>query len=425
MSSARMSSNETSGLAAAKVDEARLWQRHMDMAKLGATPKGGVRRLALTDLDADARALLARWGAERGFKSYIDPIGNFFVRREGTDPSLPPVMSGSHSDTQPSGGKFDGIYGVLAALEALEAIDEAGISHRRAIECVVWTCEEGGARFPLGTLGSSVFAGSTALDEAVAMTDHEGVSVAEALVRTRARVPMAEDRPLGIKVDSFVEAHIEQGPELEALDKTIGVVTAIQGARRFTVAIEGEDGHAGTVKRARRKDAFVAAVDIAQALGKLFHDPEDRLRFTIGRFVVQPNAMAVIPGHVDFTIDFRHPEMEVLRRLGDQVEALCQAHAGPCAVSVKEISWTAPVPFTGLIPELIQTASDRLGLRSMPILSGAGHDSIYLAKLCPTAMIFIPCEKGISHNEVENATPFDLAAGTRVLAEVLVELANR
>ncbi len=418
-----MSSN--SSTAGAKVDEARLWQRHMDMAELGKTPKGGVRRLALTDLDADARAKLMGWGAKRGFKSYIDPIGNFFVRREGTDPSLPPVMSGSHSDTQPSGGRFDGIYGVLAAFEALEAIDDAGITTKRAIEAAIWTCEEGGARFPLGTMGSSVFAGTNKLDEVLKMKDHDGVTVAEALKRTRERVPGAIERPLGIKVASFVEAHIEQGPELEARGKTIGVVTTIQGSRRFVVEVTGEDGHAGTVTRARRKDAMFAAVDMVQALRKHFMDDDDRIRFTVGRFVVEPNAMAVIPGKVTFTIDFRHPEEKVLIELGDGVEPLVQSLRGPCTVKVTQFMRSQPVPFTGLLPELIQSAADRLGLSSMPILSGAGHDSIYLAKVCPTAMIFVPCEKGISHNEVENATPYDLASGTRVLAEVLVDLANR
>ena len=417
-----MSNSSTAG---AKVDEKRLWQRHMDMAELGKTPKGGVRRLALTDLDADARAKLMDWGNKRGFKSYIDPIGNFFVRREGTDPSLPPVMSGSHSDTQPSGGRFDGIYGVLAAFEALEAIDDAGIQTRRAIEATIWTCEEGGARFPLGTMGSSVFAGTNKLDEVLKMKDHDGVTVGEALARTRARLPGAIDRPLGVKVASFVEAHIEQGPELEARGKTIGVVTTIQGSRRFVVEVTGEDGHAGTVTRARRKDAMFAATDMVQALRRHFMDDDDRIRFTVGRFVVEPNAMAVIPGKVTFTIDFRHPEEKVLIELGDGVEPLVQSLKGPCEVKVTQFMRSQPVPFSGLLPELIQSAADRLGLSSMPILSGAGHDSIYLAKVCPTAMIFVPCEKGISHNEIENATPYDLASGARVLAEVLADLANR
>jgi N-carbamoyl-L-amino-acid hydrolase len=259
----------------------------------------------------------------------------------------------------------------------------------------------------------------------LALKDYDGVTVADAIATTRRAVPMAKDRPLGFPVSAFVEAHIEQGPELEAVGKTIGVVTDIQGARRFIVEVAGEDGHAGTVKRTRRRDAFVAACDIARALSDHFRDPADVIRFTIGRFTVTPNAPAVIPGHVAFTIDFRHPDNAVLTRLGDAVEGICRAHQGPCTATVKQTAWTEPVPFRGLIPDLIQDASDRLGLSSMKMLSGAGHDSIYLAKVCPTGMIFVPCEKGISHNETENATPGDLAAGTRVLAEVLVALAER
>ncbi len=413
------------GKAAAKVDEARLWQRHMDMAALGRTPKGGVRRLALTDLDNEARALLARWGARRGFESFIDPIGNFFVRREGTDPGLAPVMSGSHTDTQPSGGRFDGIFGVLAALEALEAIDDAGIRTRRAVECTVWTCEESaGGQWP-GTLGSSVFAGVRPLADMLALAGFDGLTVGEALKRTRAHLPMAADRPLGVPVSAFVEAHIEQGPELEALGKTIGVVTAIQGVRRFLIEVTGEDGHSGTLRHAWRKDAFAAGARIAVALQAHFHDPLDVVRFTIGRFVVEPNAPAVVPGKVTFSIDFRHPDNAVLARLGDGVDAVCLAHRGPCEVKATETLWVKPTAFSGLLPELIQSAADRLGLSSMPILSGAGHDSIYLARVCPSAMIFVPCEKGISHNEAESATPYDLASGARVLAEVLADLANR
>jgi N-carbamoyl-L-amino-acid hydrolase len=284
----------------------------------------------------------------------------------------------------------------------------------------------GGRRaLPAGTMGSSVFAGTNKLDDVLKLKDHDGVTVAAALERTRARVPGAIDRPLGQKVSAFVEAHIEQGPELEARGKTIGVVTAIQGSRRFLVEVTGEDGHAGTVSRARRKDAVFAATDMVQALRKHFTDAEDLIRFTVGRFVVEPNAMAVIPGKVTFTIDFRHPDEAVIVKLGDEVEPLCQSLRGPCEVKVTQFMRSQPVAFTGLLPQLIQSAADRFKLSSMPILSGAGHDSIYLAKVCPTAMIFVPCEKGISHNEIENATPYDLASGARVLAEVLAELANR
>ncbi|MBI1778258.1 MAG: hydantoinase/carbamoylase family amidase [Proteobacteria bacterium] len=419
------SATELEGRAAALVDEARLWRRHMEMAKLGATPKGGVRRPALTSDDNRARALLAEWGAAIGFTSAIDPIGNFFVRREGSEATALPVVSGSHTDTQPSGGKFDGIYGVLAALEAMEAIERAGIKTRRPIEAAVWTSEEGGSRFQLGCLGSSVFAGATPLADALAAKDYDGVSVATAIEETRRAVPMAADRALGFPLSAFVEAHIEQGPELEAVGKTIGIVTVIQGARRFLIEVTGEDGHAGTVKRALRKDAFLAAIRMAAALERHFHDPEDVVRFTIGRFVVTPNAPAVIPGRVIFTVDFRHPEPSVLDRLGDGVARICEAAKGPCGVKVEQTSATKPVHFSGLVPDLVEAAARRLKLPAMRMLSGAGHDSIYLNRCCPTGMIFVPCEKGISHSEIENAAPSDLAAGARVLAEVLVELANR
>jgi N-carbamoyl-L-amino-acid hydrolase len=412
------------GLASAKVDEARLWRRHMDMAKLGATPKGGVRRLALDANDAKARALLLDWGRRRGFSAFIDPIANFFIRRDGTDRHADPVLSGSHTDTQPSGGRFDGIYGVLAAFEALEAIEDAGIRTRRPIELAVWTCEEGGA-YLTGTMGSSVFVGARKLDDVLRLKGTDDAPITAAIAATRRAVSEAADRPLGFPISAFVEAHIEQGPELEAVGKTIGVVTVIQGCRRFFVEVDGEDGHAGTVKRSRRRDAFVSACDIAHALRRHFHDPDEIIRFTIGRFVVTPNAPAVIPGHVTFSIDFRHPDDGVLRRLGDAVADVCRAHQGACTASVREAVWAKPVELCGAIPDLIEATAGRLGLSHMRMLSGAGHDAMYIAQVAPVGMIFVPCEKGISHNEVENATPADLAAGARVLAEVLVELADR
>jgi N-carbamoyl-L-amino-acid hydrolase len=410
--------------ASTHVDEQRLWARHMEFAKLGATPRGGVRRLALDGNDIEARRRLVAWARGLGFSAFLDPVGNLFLRREGSERDAPPILAGSHTDTQPSGGRFDGIYGVLAACEAIEAIERAGVATRRAVEAVVWTCEEGGARFPIGTMGSSAFAGVKKLDDILAATDDSGVSVARALEETRAALADVAARSLGFPVGGFVEAHIEQGPELEARDLTIGVVTGIQGARRFLVEVEGEDAHAGTTTRARRKDALSAAVRMVSALEPVFHDREDTVRFTVGRFRVQPDAPAVVPGHAMFTIDFRHPEDAVLTRLGDQIEAICRAQAGPCSVRITETSRSAPVPFTSEVPHLIDAAAGRLGLSKMRILSGAGHDAMHLARLCPTGMIFVPCERGVSHNETENATPADLAAGTRVLADVLVAMAN-
>lgn len=396
----------------------------MEMAWLGATAAGGVRRLALDPLDIEARRLLVRWARELGFRCSVDAVGNLFMRRDGGDPHAAPVLSGSHTDTQPSGGKFDGIYGVLAALEALEAIARAGIGTRRPIEAVVWTAEEGGARFPVGLLGSGAFTGAKPLAEILAMSGDDGATFGEAMAALRGRLADVEERALGFPVAAFVEAHIEQGPMLETTGNTIGVVTTIQGARRFLVDITGEDAHAGTTPRARRKDALLAGLAMVQALERHFHDPEDVVRFTVGRFRVRPDALAVVPGHALFTIDFRHPDDAVLTRLGDAVDEICRANARGCAVRVSETGWNKPVAFPPAVPDIIDMAAERLGLRRMRMISGAGHDAMMLAKVCPTGMIFVPCERGISHSEAENATPADLAAGARVLAEVLVELAG-
>ena len=414
------------GSVAAKVDEARLWQRHVDMAKLGGTPKGGVRRLALDANDVAARRLLADWARPYGWAVSMDAIGNLFIRRPGTDNDADPVLSGSHTDTQPSGGRFDGIYGVLAAFEAMEAIEAAGIRTRRPIETVVWTCEEGGARFPMGTMGSGVFVGRTPLADARAVADYDGVTVGTAVDAAREALSDLPERALGFPIAAFVEAHIEQGPILEEKGLQIGVVTGIQGSRRFRVEVEGADAHAGTTPRARRRDALSAAVAMVAALEALFHDdPSDTVRFTVGRFVVTPNAPAVVPGHVAFTIDFRHPDEAVLTALGDQVEPICQANRRNCTVTVTQTSRGKPVTFLDPVPAAVEAAVAGLGLGYMRINSGAGHDAGPMQVAAPSGMIFVPCEHGISHAEAENATPADLAAGARVLAEALVELAGR
>ena len=278
-----------------RIDGERLWQRHMDMAKIGGTPKGGVNRLALTDEDIVAHRTIADWAKARGFGVFLDDMGNMFVRRDGTDPTLAPAMSGSHSDTQPTGGRFDGISGVLAAFEALEAIDDAGIKTRRPIECAIWNNEEG-ARFTPGVMGSAVYCGKSDLQTMLAGTDGDGISMGSCVAALKAALPDAQPRALGTPVAGFIELHIEQGPLLEAAGKVIGVVTGMQGNRRFFVDVIGEDAHSGTTPLSRRKDAFIAATDMARALRDLFHDPEDVLRFTIGRFEVLPGAVVVVPG---------------------------------------------------------------------------------------------------------------------------------
>jgi N-carbamoyl-L-amino-acid hydrolase len=409
--------------ASTAIDEARLWRRHMDMGRIGATPRGGLNRPALSADDAEARAMLAGWARARGFTVAIDPIGNLFVRRAGSDSSAAPILTGSHLDTQPTGGKFDGIYGVLAGFEALEALEDGKRTTRRPIEVVVWTNEEG-ARFQPGCMGSMAFAGTMKLDGLLGVRDRAGTTVADALALLRQRLADVPERALGFPVAGYIEAHIEQGPRLEATGHQVGVVTGIQGQRWFEIEILGEEAHAGTTPLRLRRDALKAATSMVAALEALMDDPDDIVRFTVGRFEVSPGSPNTVPGRVLFTIDFRHPDQAVIAARGDQVEAVCRQNARGCTVNVRETINSPPCDFDPQVIGRVRGAAERLGLKHMTMPSGAGHDAKYVAKLCPTAMIFVPCERGVSHNEAENASPADLAAGARVLAEVLVELAD-
>ena len=413
------------GALANAVREDRLWQRHADMAKLGGTPKGGVNRQALSPEDAAARNQLAAWAKARGFSISTDAIGNLFVRREGSDPDARPVLSGSHMDSQPTGGRFDGMYGVLAAFEALEALEDAGIETRRPVVAVAWTNEEG-SRFQPGAMGSAVFAGHYGLDDMLAAKDWKGVKLADALAETlgAAPAPMRAGKP-GFALDYYVEAHIEQGPRLENAGMTIGVVTGIQGSRRYIVETDGEEAHAGTTPRAARKDAFAAATRIAAAMYKATTDADDTLRFTIGRVEVHPGSPNTVPGKATFTIDMRHPQDAVLEAHEKTLRDIVAGRAAPCSAKIERVTAVAPTDFDPRVIDLVRGKAGALGLSHMDMPSGAGHDAMHIARLCPAGMIFVPCERGISHNEIENATPADLAAGTRVLVEVLAELANR
>lgn len=409
---------------ASAVREDRLWRRHADMAKLGGTPRGGVNRQALSAEDAAARNLLGLWAKARGFATFTDPIGNLFVRREGTDIAAPPVLSGSHMDSQPTGGRFDGMYGVLAAFEALEALEDAGVETRRAVVAVAWTNEEG-SRFQPGAMGSAVFAGTYALADMLQAKDWQGVVLKDALAETLTAAPAPLRDPPGFAVDSYVEAHIEQGPRLENERKTIGVVTAIQGSRRYIVTVAGEEAHAGTTPRAARKDAYAAATRLAAAMYDATTDRNDTLRFTIGRVEVSPGSPNTVPGKAVFTIDMRHPLDSVLEVHEGTLRGLVEAKAAPCTAAIERVTAVAPTDFDPRVINLVRDTANTLGLSHMDMPSGAGHDAMHIAKLCPTGMIFVPCERGISHNEAENATPQDLAAGTKVLVEVLEALANR
>jgi len=406
-----------------RINSGRLWDRHMRLAEIGALPRGGVNRQAMTTGDAAARQLLVAWANESGLTPAVDAIGNLFLRFQGRDPEPPPIMTGSHLDTQPQGGRFDGAYGVLAGLEALTTLREAGIEPLRSLELVIWNNEEG-CRFAPTTMGSAVFAGALKLEEALAARDSDGVSVADALPALLAATPHAGRRALGSPVSAYIEAHIEQGPTLEANQCPVGIVTGIQGVRWFTVEVRGRAAHAGTTPRGLRRDALMSAVSVLRALSGHFHDPDDVVRFTVGRMQVSPNSPNTVPERVTFSIDFRHPDGSVLTRLGDAVPAVCQRAVHPCEVSVSEAAASPPVAFDrGLIETLALTAKE-LGIPHMCLQSGATHDAKWVTHLAPSGMIFVPCAGGISHSEEESATPEALAAGTRVLMSALLKLAD-
>ena len=415
---------EDSLAAAAAVDERRLCDRLDAMARIGAIPGQGVNRPALSPQDIEARALLLSWARELGLAASVDSIGNLFLRREGLDPSADPVMTGSHMDSQPKGGRFDGIYGVLAGLEALEAMAAAGVRTRAPVEVVAWTNEEGG-RFPPCTMGSMVFAGARTVEDFADVRDNAGIRLGDALAQTLAATPDAMRRPSGGRVGAYVEAHIEQGPVLESAALQIGAVTGIQGMRWFNVEVSGESAHAGTAPVSLRRDALRQAVAMIGALRELTADPADVTRFTVGRMLVTPNSPNSVPSHVLFSVDIRHPDAAAIARLGEAVEPTCRALAETCEVTVTPTLHDDPTAFDPAIVTLVEAASGAIGLPSMRLPSGASHDAMYMNRLCPTGMIFVPCERGISHNEAENAKPADLAAGARVLAATLAELANR
>ena len=407
----------------ASVDQDRQWQRLMELAQIGATEKGGVHRFALSAEELEARHLLIRWARDMGLSVFTDDISNLFFRLEGSDPDAAPVLTGSHIDTQPSGGKFDGAYGVVAGLEAIQAITTSGHIPNRPIEVVAWLNEEG-SRFSPGMMGSEAFTGRRPMEEILAVKDADGISTKEALVETQAEFADIARRPLGLNIASYVEAHIEQGPILESEGISVGVVTGIQGSRRFRVHVTGDEAHAGTKPMHNRRDALFVANDIIQALRHEFSRDNELLKFTIGLFEVLPNAPSVVPSSAFFSIDLRHPDWKVLTLLGNNIADVCEAFRGNCDVSVKELATSEALVFPQTMTDTISRVASDLAIKHTPILSLAGHDARQLHYHCPSAMIFTPCHKGISHNEAESCEPGDLAQGTRVLAATLMRLAD-
>ena len=410
--------------AAAAVDEARLWSRQMAMAEIGATERGGVNRAALSDEDRRARRLMVEWAGDLGFEIATDDIANLYIRRPGRQADAAPVVTGSHLDSQPRGGKFDGAYGVIGGFEALEAIAQAGLETERPIDVIACTNEEGG-RFQPGAMGSAVFAGVMRLEDQLGIADRQGVTLEDALAETLASTPGLPHRPFGHPFAAYVEAHIEQGPRLEDAGLTIGAVTGIQGLYWYTVEIIGEEAHAGTTPLRGRRDALKAAVAMVTALEELMADETDTVRFTVGRFECHPGSPSTVPSRVLFTIDFRHPDPAVIARIRPNVEPVCQANARGCTVSVQPTIDSAPLQFNPAVIDMVEGYAASLGHPVMRMPSGAGHDAGHINHLCRSGMIFVPCERGVSHNEAENATPADLAAGARTLAACLVDLANQ
>ncbi|MBX3246862.1 MAG: Zn-dependent hydrolase [Myxococcales bacterium] len=405
-----------------RIDGARLWKSLMDMAKIGATDKGGVCRLALTDVDKAARDLFVKWCEEAGCEVTVDRMGNIFGRRAGRDPSSPPVMTGSHIDSQPTGGKFDGIYGVLAGLEVIRALNDAGVSTNAPIEVSAWTNEEG-SRFAPAMVASGVFAGVFDLDYGLGRKDLDGKTIGEEL----ARIGYAGDAPVGKPVRAFFEAHIEQGPILEAEQTTIGVVTHAQGQRWYECTFTGQEAHAGPTPMRTRRDALVGAARVIDAVNRIGHANAPLACATVGLVQVFPNSRNTIPGRVFFTVDLRHPDDATLRAMDAELRAAVAKTSEEIGLqsALEEIWYSPPVPFDVECVAAVRRAAERLGYSHRDIVSGAGHDACYVARVAPTAMVFIPCEGGISHNEIESATPEHVAAGCQVLLEAMLERAGR
>lgn len=396
-----------------RIDGARLWDALMTLAQIGATPKGGVKRLALTDLDRQGRDLVVAWGRDAGLAITVDQIGNVFMRREGSNPALAPIVTGSHIDTQPTGGKFDGNYGVLAGLEVIRTLNDHAIVTEAPIEVAFWTNEEG-SRFVPVMMGSGVFCGAFSLDTAYAAQDSDGLTVRDELERIGylgAQVPGAH--PIG----AYFETHIEQGPVLEDADKIIGVVPAVMGLSWYDCTVTGMEAHAGPTPMGLRRDALQVATVIMQEVVAIANRYPPYGRGTVGMVSVFPNSRNVIPGEVKFSIDLRNVNEALLTTMHEEMLAFIDRTAANSGLSIaiERVSYYPPCPFHPDCVDAVRAATSALGYSTMDVVSGAGHDAIYAARLAPSGMIFVPCKDGISHNEIEDARADHLEAGCNVL----------
>src|SRR5438477_9893827 len=407
-----------SATAALRVDGGRLWRSLMELAEIGATPKGGVRRLALTDLDRQGRDLVAGWMRETGSHIEIDGAGNIFATRAGRDPAAHVVLTGSHIDTQPSGGKFDGNYGVLAGLEVLRTLNDANVETDKPVGVAIWTNEEGSRFLPVMG-GSGAFTGVFTLEHLRSQRDADGVSFGEALDH----IGYAGSAPIGGRaLDAYFEAHIEQGPILEREDKVIGVVTGALGLRWYDCIWSGQDAHAGPTPMEARHDALRGASRMVEAVHALAvrHAPDGRA--TVGFMQVKPNSRNVIPGEVTMSIDVRHPDDEALARMDRELREASSVIARELRLEceLRQVAEFPALHFNVACANSVQSAVEMLGLSSRKIVSGAAHGAVYLSRVAPTSMIFVPCKDGISHNEIEDARPEHLEAGANVLLHAML-----
>jgi len=400
----------------------RLEQFLKQFAAFGKTPGGGVTRLAASDEDRQARDLFVELAHQIGCQIRIDAVGNIFARRLGSAPELAAVLTGSHGDSQPQGGRFDGMYGVLAGLEALYSLHDHGIQTRRSLDLVMWTGEEG-SRFTPAMLGSAVFSGVLPLHQALQSADSQGKTLAEELNRIGYA---GEGGRCTTPIHAAVEIHIEQGPVLEHENQLIGVVTAAMGQRWYRITLDGMAAHAGTTPMHLRRDALIGFAKAATAVCQIGHAHGADARATVGRVEVIPNSPNVIPGQCRFSVEFRHPEASVLEQMDQALHqaliALADEHQ--LELHIETVLRFAPVQFDSRVVDVIRSTARALGHTPRDMVSGAGHDACNLNTIAPTAMIFIPCINGISHNEQEDITPQWAAAGAQMLLHTLRHLAD-
>ncbi|MDD8024015.1 MAG: Zn-dependent hydrolase [Paracoccaceae bacterium] len=405
-----------------RINSARLWDSLMEMAKIGPGIAGGCNRQTLTDEDAEGRALFQKWCEAAGLTMGVDAMGTMFMRREGTDPDALPVYVGSHLDTQPTGGKYDGVLGVLGALECVRSMNDLGIKTKHPIVVTNWANEEG-ARFAPAMLASGVFAGQHSLDYAYARKDLEGLSYGEEL----ARIGWKGDEEVGArKMHAYYELHIEQGPILEAENKTIGVVTHCQGLWWLEFTLTGREAHTGSTPMNMRVNAGLAMSRIFEMVQEVAMKNQPGAVGGVGQVKFSPNSRNVLPGTVVFTVDIRTPDQTKLDAMRAEIEArgaeICAELGVGCAV--EPVGHFDPVTFAPELVKNVRQAAERLGYSHMDLISGAGHDACWAAKVAPTTMVMCPCVGGLSHNEAEDISPEWAAAGTDVLFHAVLETAE-